>query len=209
MSQPQVVVFDLGKVLLDFDYSIAASKIAAQGEVAAHQVQTAIDHSPLLSRYEKGQITREAFFAEVQCLTGYRGTIDEFAGFFSDVFTPITPMIDLQQRLAATGTPTFIFSNTNDLAIDHIQQHYPFYGNFQGYVVSYEHGFMKPEAPLYQILEQVCGHTASAICYLDDREENVDAALKRGWRAWVHTEPATSIDWLRQQGLPINCPPCW
>src|SRR5262249_32901935 len=30
-TKPQVVVFDLGKVLLDFDYGIAAAKIATKG----------------------------------------------------------------------------------------------------------------------------------------------------------------------------------
>ena len=33
MSVPSVVVFDLGKVLVDFDYGIAAAKIARCGKV--------------------------------------------------------------------------------------------------------------------------------------------------------------------------------
>ena len=34
MVRPDIVVFDLGKVLLDFDYAIAAGRIAAQGKLA-------------------------------------------------------------------------------------------------------------------------------------------------------------------------------
>ncbi len=48
MNTPRVVVFDLGKVLLDFDYSIAARGMAAQSSVSPRQVQEFIDHSPLL-----------------------------------------------------------------------------------------------------------------------------------------------------------------
>lgn len=49
MNKPEVVVFDLGKVLVDFDYSIAARKIAAQAERSAAQVQELLDHSPCSS----------------------------------------------------------------------------------------------------------------------------------------------------------------
>jgi len=196
MSDVKAVVFDLGKVLLDFDYHIAATRLAQDSEVTARQILEFVEQSPLLCRYEKGLIGREAFFDEVRGMSRYRGSIETFSALFSDVFTPIDPMIELRDRLAAAGIPTFIFSNTNDLAIDHIRVTYPFYNRFDGHVLSYECGFMKPERPLYEMMEARCGHTASAICYLDDREENVAAGLERGWRARVHTDPDTSIRWV-------------
>ena len=66
MPRPKAVVFDLGKVLVDFDYSIAGRRIAARGKMSAAAVQKFIDHSPLLFRFETGQISREQFFAEVR-----------------------------------------------------------------------------------------------------------------------------------------------
>ena len=51
MKTPEVIVFDLGKVLVDFDYSIASRKIAAHGKVPAAAVQQFIDHSALLFRW--------------------------------------------------------------------------------------------------------------------------------------------------------------
>src|ERR1035437_10272729 len=59
---PVIVVFDLGKVLVDFDYRIAARKIASRGTVSPTAVQEFIDHSPLLVRYETGRMTRQEFF---------------------------------------------------------------------------------------------------------------------------------------------------
>jgi len=58
---PKVVVFDLGKVLVDFDYTIAARKIAARGTMPAGHIKKFIDHSPLLFRYETGRLTNEQF----------------------------------------------------------------------------------------------------------------------------------------------------
>src|SRR2546421_9218493 len=87
MPKPKAVIFDLGKVLLDFDYSIAGRKIAARSNLSAADVQEFIDHSPLLCRFETGRIGKEQFFAEVQARTGFRGTSAEFSEFFADIFT--------------------------------------------------------------------------------------------------------------------------
>src|SRR6267143_1051122 len=149
MTRPEVVVFDLGKVLVDFDYSIASRQMAAV------EVQHFIDHSPLLRRYETGAINREQFYQEVCRVTGYAGDLDAFSRSFADIFTPIEPMIALHARLREQRLPTFIFSNTNDLAVAHIRQNFPFFGHFNAYVLSYEHGAMKPDAKLYEVVERV------------------------------------------------------
>lgn len=46
MPVPSVVVFDLGKVLLDFDYGISAGKIARRSRFTPDQVRDLLDHSP-------------------------------------------------------------------------------------------------------------------------------------------------------------------
>jgi len=88
MKPPQVVVFDLGKVLVDFDYGIVARKIAAQGTMSVLEVQKFIDHSPLLFRFETGLMTQEEFFGEVSAATGFRGDIGEFGQLFGDILSP-------------------------------------------------------------------------------------------------------------------------
>src|SRR2546430_6304673 len=121
IQRPSVVVFDVGKVLVDFDYTIAAKKIASKGTVLAERIYEFIALSPLLLKYESGLATREEFFNAVCETTGYCGDIEEFGGFFADIFTPIDPMVELHSALRKAGIPTYIFSNTNDLAISHIR----------------------------------------------------------------------------------------
>jgi FMN phosphatase YigB (HAD superfamily) len=199
---PQVVVFDLGKVLVDFDYAIAARKIAARGRICAQEVQTFIDHSRLLFRYETGEIRRDEFFGEVCAATGFAGDLKEFAGFFADIFTPIGAMLDLHQRLRAHRVPTFILSNTNDLAVAHIRSNFPFFENFDGYVFSYEHGAMKPDPKIYAVVERMAGAAGAQILFIDDRKENVDAGLARNWLGIHHQSPEQTIAALRRLNLP-------
>jgi len=201
MIQPEAVIFDLGKVLVDFDYSIAARRIAGRGAAAPDAVQKFLDHSPLLYRYETGLISRQEFFEEVRRFSGFKGGIAEFAEFFADIFTEIPPMIALHGRLRDARVPVYIFSNTNDLAIGHIRRNFPFFAQFDDFVLSYEHGAMKPDAKLYEVVERITGRRDGQLLYLDDRIENVEAGRARGWQVIHHCEPAESIAVIEKLGL--------
>ena len=197
----RAVVFDLGKVLLDFDYSIAARKIAARGELLPHEIRTFIDHSPLLFRLETGLMTSAQFYREVCATSGFCGTFDEFSNFFADIFVPIEPMVELQAALRRNGLPTYIFSNTNDLAMGHIRRNFPFIAEFDGCVLSYEHGAMKPDAKLYEVVERVSGCRGPEIFYLDDRAENIAAGAKRGWQVLLQETPEKTKARVKELGL--------
>jgi FMN phosphatase YigB (HAD superfamily) len=201
MSRPASVVFDLGNVLVSVDYSIAARKIAARATMSPAEVQRSLDHSPLLFRFETGRMTREEFFREACAATGFRGPLAEFCGYFSDIFTPIEPMIAAHARLRARGVPTFICSNTNELAVAHIARHFPFFARFDGYVYSYQVGAMKPAAKIYEAVERVTGQPGAAILFLDDRLENAQAGAARGWQVIHHQSPEKTLPELGRLGL--------
>jgi FMN phosphatase YigB (HAD superfamily) len=201
MMPPQVIVFDLGKVLVDFDYGIVARKIAERGRMNATEVQKFIDHSPLLFRYETGLMTKEEFYAEICSATGYRGEIGEFAHIFGDIFEPIAPMVEIHSLLRKKGFPTYIFSNTNELAVGHIRRSYPFFSQFDGYILSYEHGAMKPQAKLYEVVERETRRKREEILYLYDRAENIAGGAARGWRVILQETPEKTETALQAIGL--------
>jgi epoxide hydrolase-like predicted phosphatase len=188
MNSP-VVVFDLGKVLVDFDYSIAACKVAARSNKSLQDLASFLSASPLLIQYESGTVNRQEFFEQIRDAIGFQGNLEEFGGYFADIFTEITPMIALQAELRRRGFKTYIFSNTNDLAIEHVERNFPFFKNFDGYIYSCEVGAMKPDAKIYEAMEKLCGCKGADIIYLDDRPENIQAGLERGWRAILHETP--------------------
>jgi len=184
-----VVAFDLGKVLVDFDYHIAVSRIAARCTLPPDGIKTFLGQSHAIIDYEYGRLTRLEFFEQARKITGFRGTIEEFGGFFADIFTEIPPMIKIHAELRQRGIPTYIFSNTNDLAVEHIRRIFPFFRDFDGYIFSYEVGAMKPEAKIYEALEKLTGRHGADILYIDDRPENVAAGAARGWRTILHETP--------------------
>jgi len=201
MHIPSVVVFDLGKVLVDFDYGVAARRIAARGRISMAQIAQFINQSPLFYQYESGALTTPQFFDEVCRVTGFQGSLDEFGQCFADIFVEIDPMIRMQAELRQQRIPTYVFSNTNELAAEHIRRSFPFYANFDGYILSYEHGAMKPDAQIYEVVERKAGRRGADLLYLDDRPENVAAGAARGWQVILQESPEKSLAAVRKLGL--------
>ncbi len=197
----RAVVFDLGKVLVDFDYAIAARKIAARGTMSAVDLGQFLALAPVLYRYETGLLTDEQFYREICHSTGFGGDLQEFSSCFADIFVPIPPMVELQAELRRRGLATFIFSNTNGLAVEHIRRSFPFFSNFDGYVLSYQHGAMKPDPKLYEVVERECGRRGAEILYLDDRPENVETGAARGWQVILQETPEKTRAAIERLGL--------
>lgn len=201
MNPPEAVVFDLGKVLLDFDYAIAVRRMESRCELVAKALHDLINQSPLLFQYETGRLTTAEFYESVKAAAGFRGDVVEFRAIFGDIFTPIEPMIALHERLRVLGIPTFIFSNTNELAIDHIRREFPFFNQFEDHILSYEHGAMKPEAKLYEVVEQRTSRRGTQLLYVDDRPENIAAGQARNWRTILHQSSEQTLVELQATGL--------
>jgi len=201
VHQPRIVVFDLGKVLVDFDYGIAARTLANRTKMGAGEINRFINQSPLLFRYETGLMTRQEFYDALCADTGYCGDLEAFAGAFGNIFTPIQPMVELHAALRRAGYRTYVFSNTNDMAIAHIRREFPFFSQFDGYVLSYEQRAMKPDPKIYQVVEEMSQCRAGQILYLDDRPENIAAGVERGWQVILQESPDKTLATVEALGL--------
>jgi HAD superfamily hydrolase (TIGR01509 family) len=199
----RVVAFDIGKVLLDFDYRIFARRMAPLTGMDVSTLDAFLNQSPLLAQYESGQLTTPEFFAVVKKETGFDGGDEDFGAFFENIFTPIDEVIALHEAVSANGLPTFTFSNTNELAVRHISVAYDFWPRFTGHVLSYEAKSLKPEPEIYEVLEQTTGCSGGEIAYIDDRPENIEAGRARGWRVIHHQTPAQTRAALEALAVPI------
>jgi HAD superfamily hydrolase (TIGR01509 family) len=186
MNRPKVVFFDLGKVLVDFDWNIAARRIAAESRATPEELFAFILSSNAMVRFESGQIGNEQFYQEVQAAIGYRAGMQAFREAFSDIFTEIPEMVRLHGRIRAAGIPTWILSNTNDWAVSHIRERFPFFAEFHGYLLSYQVGAMKPDSGIYEAAERAVGCREREILYIDDVAENALAGAARGWQVIQH-----------------------
>lgn len=191
------VVFDLGMVLISVAYRRAAQALAPLCTVDADAVQRALDQSPLLHAFESGRIPFAAFVGEFRDATGYGGDDATFRSRFADIFEPLPDMIRFLGALRDEGIPTYLLSNTNEIAVEHVARSYPFYRLFHGHVLSHEVGCMKPKEPIYEAVERMAGTAGPNLFFIDDRAENIDAARARGWQGIIHTDARATIEACR------------
>jgi len=198
MGGDKAIIFDLGKVLVDFDYSITVRKIISQCAKGPESVLKLIDQSPILHQYESGEMDTLGFYETVVRETGYQGSREGFESAFSGIFTPIHPMIEFFRELIGEGVPVYVLSNTNELAIRYVEVIFPEINRATGRVYSWEEKCMKPDPKIYEITEGRIEKKGSDLFFTDDRQENIDAAKALGWNTVLHQEPDQTIDAIRR-----------
>ena len=192
------VIFDLGKVLLDFDFAIAAKELARYSPQEEEQILESINQSPLLHTFERGDWSEAQFFQKLSVECRLEASLEELKKGFAEIFTPVPSMVEFMESLKERGIPVMVFSNTNVTAVDYIRAAFPFFERFDAYCLSYEHGCMKPDTTLYGVAQLMTRCTPGNLLFLDDRAENVHAARQMGWSAIHHQAPENSIEGVNQ-----------
>ncbi len=200
MTAINAVVFDLGNVLLPFDWDIAADRFCARCGCDRRRLDDYIVTTPFVQQLALGQITPARFFETLAGNFRFTGTFAEFAELWSDIFTEDRDMT----RLAATlrgHCRRFILSNTNAIHIEFIFSRFPFMRDFDGYVFSHEVGLEKPDPEIYRRLARQVGLTPARTVFIDDILANVEAARAEGWQGIHHQVAAQTRAELTKLGV--------
>lgn len=203
MPQP-VLLSDVGKVLIDFDFSIAARRLAECCDHPAEMVLTLFDD--IKGPYEDGRMDDATFVREAMAVTGFRGTIADFERIWCEIFTQNELMNGTLSALAGK-LPMHLLSNTSGLHKDYFLSTFPIFQHFQNGVYSYSAGCSKPgEAIFHQTIKQLNLDPARTF-YIDDLAANIETASRLGFRTFhysfaKHPQLQAELDeWLLVQGI--------
>jgi putative hydrolase of the HAD superfamily len=173
-------LFDIGNVLLHFDFNIALRKIAAHCDGLAFAELSAL-LEPAKSQFEDGRVDRKAFLQAAFAALQYRGTEAQFVAAWEDIFEENKPMTALVERLHGRF-PLYLLSNTNDLHVDYFLRRYPVFTHFSGRVFSHEVRAAKPHPEMYRIACQQLGLEPVKTFFIDDLLPNIETARSLGFR---------------------------
>jgi epoxide hydrolase-like predicted phosphatase len=182
MNGIEAVIFDVGNVLLAYDEGRAADRLAARTGKTRQQIDDYARSTPYITELALGKLSKKQFFYTVAKDVAFDGTYEEFALLWSDIFTPIEPMVALAESLK-TRVPRLALSNTNAFHAEYFLEHYPFLNDFDAHVFSHEVGLLKPDAAIYQYALDKYGLTAGRTVFLDDMAANAEAARRVGMQA--------------------------
>ena len=179
MKTIDTVIFDLGNVLLLYDWQIAANRLCARVGKPRQEIDHYFMTTPFAAQLEQGEISKQDFFTRISRDMKFDGTYEEFALIWSDIFTPNEPMIALSQQLRGR-VRRYVLSNTNEIHMDFISERYPFLRDFDGRVYSHEVRSMKPDARIYEFLLKTFGVEAGCAVFIDDILANIEGARAMG-----------------------------
>lgn len=186
--QIEFVYFDLGNVLVSFDPNIACNNLVERFDVGTDQAWQAIYQSGAQSQFEHGQLSGEEYAEQIRRVIGTDAEQMPTAGLLnavSDMFAPIDVMADVLNRVRANGFGVGLLSNTCQAHWDWIRGQ-PYLMNqfsFDATILSFEQGAMKPQVAIYEAAEKKSDVPSQRLLFLDDKQENVDAAIARYWCA--------------------------
>jgi putative hydrolase of the HAD superfamily len=194
-------LFDIGNVLLKFDFSVALRKLAEQGDVPNPvEVMARIDQIKLA--YEDGQMDRAAFLRGAFDVLRYRGTEAEFVAAWEDIFTPNDPMVALVEKLHGRF-PLYLLSNTSDIHREFVFRRYPFFHRFTAGTYSYEAKASKPGRDIYEITLRQHGLEPESTFFIDDLLPNIETARSLGFNAhhYHHDQHESLLSQLATVGV--------
>lgn len=196
----RAVFFDLGKVLLDFDWEAVCKGASTWCDADPARMVGWIATSRHTQDYESGRLTSHQFFEHARAALGFRGQFEDFAELWSDIFTEIPETIALVRQLKGR-VPMALLSNTNEMHVDWVMGRWDFMRLFDNLVLSFREGCAKPEPEIYRrALAKMSVKPAEAF-FVDDRPENVAGALAVGMDAVPFTDAMALRAALVSRGL--------
>ena len=182
------VIFDIGNVLIEwqperfYDGVIGADRRRAMfAQVDLHGMNDRIDSGENFARVVAD--CADAF-------PHWRAEIAMWHDNWLDMASPEIPAsVAILRALRARGVPVFALSNFGRETFALAEPVYPFLAEFDRRYISGHMGVTKPDARIYEMVEQDCGLPPDRLLFVDDRAENIAAAQARGWQGHLFDGP--------------------
>lgn len=200
-SDIRAIVFDVGRVLIDFSYDDFFAWLAQRG-ADLKGVDDFVQRTDLHA-YEHGWIDDDRFLAGLTRLLVRPVDRQQLLAQWLDLFDPIDDMLQLATQLKARYR-VYMLSNTSALHWQHIVPHYQLESCCHGLLASYEVGAMKPDPAIFRAAEQKFELKPKTTVFIDDIADNVRGAEACDWQGIHHKNSRDTRRQLQQLGVILN-----
>ncbi len=199
----EAVIFDLGGVVLESPF-VAFNNMEVRHGLQSGTIAMSIKRGGeqgALARLERGEITRDEFFAQFEQEVGDHGTAltardvtDEMAR----VITVRPMMLEALRNLRADGYKLAALTNNYDIGDQLYVTMSSLRAEFDVFVESCREGMRKPEERIYRLTCERLGEAPERCVFLDDLGDNVKAARALGMHTVKVTDPEDALHELHE-----------
>ncbi len=179
----KVIVFDLGNVLLPFDYSYLITALNRIDTGLGERFYKRYKENYFVHRqFEKSEISENEFWKFMQQWLENKIEREYFYKIYSDLFDENEKLIKLLPKLKEKYK-LILLSNTNKIHMKYGWQKYGFLKYFDKLILSHEVKSVKPEQKIFKAAEEYSNEKSEAHLFIDDIEEYCNSAKALGWEA--------------------------
>ncbi len=185
------IVFDMGKVLLEYDPYQACYRHAQNVEKALAVKAAIFDHPDWPAKIDGGLLYEDEYLLDVQDRLDTQELKELAAKVLSDwwldTLFPKQGMKELLESLLEKGYRLYVLSNCG-FTFRKFQYKIPLVEQFSGILVSAEEMLMKPDAKVFQRLCQKFDLQMNECGFVDDLQKNVDGAVAAGMQGYCFAD---------------------
>lgn len=189
-AKERAVVFDVGRVLFRWELRALFEKLIDDMQELDWFLANVVTEEWHFD-HDRGRALADMVPERIAQFPAYEAHITAYATRFNETVPgPVEGSHAIVERLAARGVPLFCLTNFGAEFWQVFRPTQPIFDLFEDIIVSGVEKVAKPEARIYEIVEERSGRSGGALFFTDDNPANIAAAQARGWDAHLFTDAA-------------------
>jgi len=196
-SSIKVIFFDLGNVILPFNNYQIAEKLSRFSQKRKFQDPKKIFsylfdlEKGVINDFDMGRVSPSEFFQSIKKYLGLSITFEQFIPIWTDIFVENQEVSEIILSLKGRWR-LGLLSNTDPLHFNYIVSTFPIVSALEKWILSYDVGFKKPDARIFQRAMEWASVEPEKILFIDDTKGHVEAAISLGIQG-IHFISATKL----------------
>jgi 2-haloacid dehalogenase len=200
-DNPQAVVFDIGRVLYDWNLRYLFEKLIADRQELDWFLANVVTEQWHFQS-DSGRPLAELVPELKAQFPQHAALIDAYRDRFEETLPHAVPGTHaIVRQLAERNVPLYGLTNFGAEFWARSRRGWPIFDLFADVVVSGEERVAKPDPAIFAIAEKRFGHAPGELFFTDDNPANVTAARARGWHAHLFKDASGLEAGLQRLGL--------
>jgi len=195
------IISDMGQVVLHFNNRLFFRKMTQYTNRSEEEIRAVTHaHIEIVDLFDKGKIRPEEFYQKAKIGLEAEVSYEDFFAAYCDVFAVNPLTLGILKKLKPKYK-LILLSNTDIVRFSYIKRKFPELLIFDGYVLSFDYGLMKPDPRVYTAALELAGSKPERAVFIDDIQENIDGAERVGIKGLLFTPEIDLEKALRDLGI--------
>ncbi|NKJ44966.1 MULTISPECIES: HAD family phosphatase [unclassified Novosphingobium] len=193
-AQPTVVVWDVGRVLVEWDLALLYRDAIPDAAARARFVAEVVSEE-WHGQHDAGVPWSDMVPARIAQFPQHAALIARYASHWMDSIPgPVAGTHDLVRRLGARTVPQYAITNFGVDAWALFRPTFPILDHCRDIVVSGAERLIKPDPAIFELAAQRFGQTPETMLFIDDNAANIATARALGWHTHHFTQGAAALE---------------